>query len=299
MNQIQLKNIYYSIDKKTILENISLTVSTNECLAVTGKNGSGKSTLLRLLAGFLPPAKGEIHRNAQTIGYVPERPPEVLRFTPEEYLKHMGQIAGIDSARLHAHIKQLFSQMGLDKYQAVPLKNLSKGNKQKVNIIQALLNDPEILLMDEPLSGLDADSQKDLEELLKALKNTGITIIFTAHEPGLPEQLADRIIHVHQRKIRESGKSADQTNYRVIEFFVPATASVSVIDAFLQNSTNISEYICHATSLYEVRVISSSCDEMIGQILELGGSLQYVSRPQASTAVLKRYEKTGCRFSAK
>ncbi|MEN1968045.1 ATP-binding cassette domain-containing protein [Lentibacillus sp. N15] len=137
----------------------------NERLAVTGENGSGKSTLIKLIAGFITPTKGKIKRHTQKVSYVPERSPESLRFTPLEYLRDMGKMAGMETNELDSRISELVSQFGIEEYENVRIQRLSKGNKQKVNIMQALLKVPDLLIADEPLSGLDARSQEELATL--------------------------------------------------------------------------------------------------------------------------------------
>ncbi|MEW9677119.1 ABC transporter ATP-binding protein [Lentibacillus sp. L22] len=272
MNLIELINIDFTINKQKVLKDVSLGIRANECIAITGKNGSGKSTLLKLIAGFAVPTIGKINRLTNKISYVPERPPESLRFTPKEYLRHMGKIAGLETKALHSRMNALIRQFGLTEYENVVIHRLSKGNKQKVNIMQALLSNPDIILLDEPLSGLDSRSQEEFVKLLVELKTEGKSIIFTCHEPYLKEQIADRTINVAKQQIKEI---VEGNYFRSIEFSGRST----VFHPFIQNTRDIIDYKCHSSTTYEIKVISTSSDQIVAQIIELGGSLEFVSRP--------------------
>lgn len=283
MNSIELKNIHFNINKQIILEDVSLSIKESECIAITGENGSGKSTLLKIIAGFVPIAKGKVERSLQKIGYVPERPPSLLRFTPIEYLKHMGEIAGLNHNLLDSRIEALILQFGIEAYKNIRIQNLSKGNKQKVNIMQAILNTPELLLLDEPLSGLDPESQKELANILLGLKNEGITIIFTCHESYLQGKIADRTIHVASRQIEEVKEVEIKEYYRSIEFFGAST----IFLPFIQNSVRIINHV-HNDSTHELIVNSSMTDETLREIIALGGSIRYVSRELANLPIIEK-----------
>lgn len=273
MTYIEIKNIDYSLNKRDIFKNASLTINANECIAIIGKNGSGKSTLLRLIAGLILPSKGKIKRNIQVIGYVPEQPPKSLNFTMVEYLKHMGKIAGLKSRMLSLRIEELITQFGVNEYKNTFIKNLSKGNKQKVNIMQALLCTPDLLLLDEPLSGLDINSQKGLLGVLLTFKKEGMVILFTCHGNVLREKLADRTIQLAKQQIQEVVEAELETSYRMIEFFGVPSARLPLI----VNNPSIVDVVRRSSESYEIKVFSTKSDEMISQILELGGSILFVS----------------------
>lgn len=176
-----------------ILQNISFACSNNTVLLVRGKNGSGKSTLLKILAGIIEPTSGKVISSAKKIGYVPEHFPEHLRFRLQEYLLLTASFHGLTGESVHRELSKYINLFGLEPFLRTPLTSCSKGTRQKVGIIQALLIRPDLLLLDEPLTGLDIESQQILIQLLKEEQ---VPIIFTSHEAELIDRLALEILQV-------------------------------------------------------------------------------------------------------
>ncbi|MCG7343228.1 ATP-binding cassette domain-containing protein [Sporosarcina sp. ACRSL] len=198
---------------RLILQDISLSCSNNTKLLIRGKNGSGKSTLLKMLAGITEPTSGQIVRSAQKIGYVPEHFPESLRFTLKEYLLLVSSFQGGSKASIENEISKYIELFGLEAFLDTSLKACSKGTKQKVGIIQALLMKPDLLLLDEPLTGLDAESQQVLIELLNEAQTP---IIFTSHEEALIRNVAKEIFQIETGEITvQSMKAVPKKRIRV------------------------------------------------------------------------------------
>ncbi|MBB3114367.1 ABC-type multidrug transport system ATPase subunit [Paenibacillus phyllosphaerae] len=189
------------------VRDVDLTLHQSEAIALTGPNGSGKSTLLRLIGGLLPLTAGlreQLSDTPLTIGYVPDRFPK-LKFGSREYLAHMGAIQGMPRSQLHSRIEELHALFRLQPdLLHQDLRYYSKGMLQKVNVMQALLTTPDILLLDEPLSGLDAGTQLELLTALQQLQRQGVAIVAVTHEPAFAEQLADRIVTMDQGRLVRS-----------------------------------------------------------------------------------------------
>ncbi|MDM5190431.1 ABC transporter ATP-binding protein [Bacillus sp. DX4.1] len=201
---IELKEIKKKYGKQLILENIYLSIPKGQAVAIIGGNGTGKSTLLKIIAGFIAPTGGTIQRKSDIqIGYVPEHFPEDIRFTLEDYLYHLGRIHGLSKDYLQNKIPVLLKLFHLEHADHSVIKNFSKGMKQKTGIMQALLSDADLLILDEPLSGLDPRSQQELEHVLLTLKQQGLTVLFTCHEKQLLENFADRIVTLANHTIAE------------------------------------------------------------------------------------------------
>ena len=206
MNKImEVTGIEKKYRGKTILENTSLSIFQHQIVALVGSNGSGKSTLLKIIAGLAKPDEGDINRliHPLKIGYVPEVTPADLPFTPEEYLMHMGTIRGMDKQLLRQRIDLLITTFHLQSDTSIKMNHFSKGMKQKMMIIQALLEETDLLILDEPLSGLDPQAQMDVEQLLLALKERGLSIILTCHETKLLENVADRMLLLQNHQVAE------------------------------------------------------------------------------------------------
>ena len=199
---IELKDISKTYYGKVIFEDVNLKIKEGEVTAFVGHNGSGKSTMLKAISGLVRIDRGEIiyDRNYRFF-YVPEKFP-VINLSAIDFLNHMAEIDGIYSKnermeRIHALAKDFYMENMLDK----PIKNLSKGTLQKIGVIQALMSDPEVLVLDEPLSGQDIDSQEVFIKKIENLKKQGKIILLAAHEPELIRALADRVYSIHGCKI--------------------------------------------------------------------------------------------------
>lgn len=227
---LELKEIQKKYDKQLILENIHLSIPKGQAVAIVGGNGTGKSTLLKIIAGFIHPTAGTIYKESNIkIGYVPEQFPEDIRFTLEDYLYHLGRIHGLSKEHLQSKIPSLLGIFHLQHANHSVIRNFSKGMKQRTNIMQALLSDVDILILDEPLSGLDPKSQQKLEHILLALKEQGITILFTCHEKQLLVSFADRIVTIANHTIAEDKLLVTdiiQQEHIYIEATVPHTFSI-------------------------------------------------------------------------
>ncbi|PEY42516.1 ABC transporter ATP-binding protein [Bacillus cereus] len=227
---LELKEIQKAYGKQLILKDIHLSIPKGQAVAIIGGNGTGKSTLLKMIAGFIVPTTGIIHEASNMkIGYVPEHFPEDIRFTLEDYLYHLGRIHGLSKEYLQNKIPSLLEAFHLQHANHSIIRNFSKGMKQKAGIMQALLNDVDVLILDEPLSGLDPQSQKELEHILLTLKEQGLTILFTCHEKQLLENFADRIVTLANHTITADKLLTSDTipkEHIYIEATVPHTFSI-------------------------------------------------------------------------
>jgi ABC-type multidrug transport system ATPase subunit len=212
---------------RAVLRNISLSVRRGEALAVVGPNGSGKSTLLRLATGLVAVDEGRIERPEHPaplrIGYAPDRLPP-LKFTSTEYLLHMGRIRGIPREKLLLQIAELHERFRLAAGPA-RMSEFSKGMVQKVNLMQALLGEPDLLLLDEPLSGLDDRSQRELLVLLEEKKRDGMAIVAATHEPKLAAHLADRCVTLINGELAGEPERSRSSRRRIV-----CTAPDKVLD---------------------------------------------------------------------
>ncbi|MEY9970550.1 ABC-2 type transport system ATP-binding protein [Lysinibacillus sp. RC46] len=204
MNTImEIQNISKQYRGKRIIENATFSICANQIIALVGKNGSGKSTLLKIIAELVDADSGSIvkHRQSLKIGYVPEVTPSHILFTPEEYLYYMGSIQGMAKKQLQQKINELLELFHLQEARNIRIVNFSKGMKQKVMIMQAMLEDTDLLILDEPLSGLDPKAQSDLEETLSILKDKGLSIVLTCHETKLLQHLVDTVLVIQNNKV--------------------------------------------------------------------------------------------------
>lgn len=186
--QIKLEDVSKRYQQNVILKNLDLAIYRGDSIALLGRNGCGKSTLMRLIAQLSPTTTGKVsHERSFKFGYVaPDFPDSLL--TPATLFQQLMAIDQLpDSQKKMAELTEKF---GISDMLKTPISYLSKGSKQKINVIQALLSQPDILLLDEPLSGQDVASQAYFIELIQELNAQGVTIIMCCHEPFLTEALA-------------------------------------------------------------------------------------------------------------
>lgn len=266
---VELEKINKNYLKKQVLRDISLSIEEKQITALLGGNGTGKSTLLRVIAGIEQPSSGRIVYSDKhsRIGYVPERFPKHLRFTPREYLHYMGKISGIPKENLHERIEYYLHRFQLEELNNHRIMELSKGNIQKVGIIQAILNKPDLLILDEPLSGLDYQAQQGLVEVLVELRDEGSSIVLSYHESNIFESAIDRTYYLHNGLISKTDSS--KQSIKLIGVGHMDNANMLEWDGVLHVEEKGNERYLH--------VSAEKCDEILLRILHLQGSIRTVS----------------------
>ncbi|MBC3804027.1 ATP-binding cassette domain-containing protein [Acetobacterium fimetarium] len=259
---ISLNNVSKRFGRSVILDHVNLDIKKGDSIALLGHNGSGKSTLLRMICGLTAVTSGKIESAALKFNYVPEHFPK-LDLTAREFIDALGLIEGLPAATVGAKIRELFHAFYMDEMIDVPVKHLSKGTIQKVAVIQALLQKPDVLLLDEPLSGQDSQSQKTFIKRIKDLNNQGVTVIMSCHEQHLVNQLS----HCAYEIIEKNLFPANLASLKEVEY------DVMVFDA--DPDKNIDSAIMAA----------------IEQLNDFGSRLELIVRSDNSDAVLKQMLK--------
>lgn len=191
---------------RAVLAGVDLEIAAGQVIAVVGTNGSGKSTLLRILARLSRPSSGTLV-GSPSIGYVPDRFPASTRMSALAYLGHLGRISGASDVDVRA--AGLLGRLALAGGPQAPIRQLSKGNAQKVGLAQALLTEPDLLVLDEPWSGLDPAAHGVLGELIVETRQRGASVIFTAHDEELAQPHASQVFRLTDGALRTSAAVAD------------------------------------------------------------------------------------------
>ena len=211
-DELELRNVSKVYPGTTAVENVSFTAGAGEVTGYLGANGSGKSTTFKMIAGLIEPTYGEIlfrgqpierdriaHR--QRLGYVPEEPQLYPHLTGFEYLEMVGQLRGLPERRLAEKINGFLRLLSLYQDRFVPISSYSKGMRQKVLLAAALLHNPDILLLDEPFSGLDVNSALVLRRLIQELAARGKVVLFSSHELEIVERVSSRVVILHKGRV--------------------------------------------------------------------------------------------------
>lgn len=221
----------------TAVDNLSFSVKNGEIYGLLGPNGAGKTTTLKVLVGVLEPKQGTVEvfnipiqnevESKSHIGYVPEEVVLLDSLTPREFFEFTSSIRHLDTNTVNQRLSRLTAAFELLPYFDTPIAALSMGNKQKVAIIAALLHEPKLLILDEPLVGLDARSSKILKELIMFHARKGGAVIFSTHIMEIAEKLCTRVGIISKGKIVSEG-TVDELRKLV------QTAEGSLEDIFLK-----------------------------------------------------------------
>ena len=191
----------------TAVRDVSFSMEAGQVLGYLGPNGSGKTTSIKCMLGLIQPSAGEIKLFGQPahaaqararVGYMPEHPYFYDYLKPTEVLDYVGQLFGIDANTRAKRIPELLERLGLGHAMDRTLRGFSKGMLQRVGIAQSLLNDPDLLVYDEPMSGLDPVGRKELRELLASLREEGRSIFITSHILSDIESICDSVVILNQ-----------------------------------------------------------------------------------------------------
>ncbi len=217
---IELSHIVKKFGDLVAVNDLTLTVSRGEFFAVLGPNAAGKTTTLKILCGLIKPNSGrtlvagfdvqshplEVRRR---LAYVPDFPFLYDKLTPWEFFRFTGQLFQMTEERLQAEARDLVARFNLEPYLNKPIEGLSHGTRQRVAIASALLHDPQVFVIDEPMVGLDPHHSRVVKDLLKRRSQAGMTVFLSTHQLSVAEEMADRIGIMHQGRLIAVG-SADQ-----------------------------------------------------------------------------------------
>ena len=190
MPQIEIRSLGHRYARRGpwVLHDVELTLQDGALVKVTGRNGAGKSTLLRVLAGVVRPVAGTVAGRPAAVGYAPERFPTGQPFTVRRYLRHMARIRGLGRKDAKAAVGTITERLAMTELLRTPLRELSKGAAHKVGVAQAFLAPAELLVLDEPFAGLDAETRGTLTGLITGASRDGAMVVFSDHlqaQPGL------------------------------------------------------------------------------------------------------------------
>ena len=207
------------------VKDVSLEVRRGEIFGFLGPNGAGKTTTLKMLMGLIFPTSGRAEvlglpvpslSAKRRLGYLPESPYFYDYLTPEEFLDFIGALCALPSAERRARADRLIARVGLDHARGRPLRKFSKGMLQRIGIAQALMADPELVILDEPMTGLDPLGRKEVRDLILELRKEGKTIFFSTHILPDVEMTCDRVAIVIGGRLRNVGPLGDLLSARLL-----------------------------------------------------------------------------------
>jgi ABC-2 type transport system ATP-binding protein len=260
---------------RLVLRGLELRVPRGEVFGYLGPNGSGKTTTLKVVTGLLRADQGNIsvlglplqdRAWRQRVGYLPENPYLYDYLTGREYLEYVGRLFGLDRAVRRQRAGELLERVGLSRSADVALRRVSKGMLQRVGLAQALVNDPELVILDEPMSGLDPIGRHLVRKLILELKDAGKTVFFSTHILSDAETLCDRVALLRDGQVVQSGRLSDILTLDIshLEILVSGLSPEQVAAFPDVQYRNLGER-------WRLEVPEASLETIIGQVHRNGG----------------------------
>lgn len=202
--ELQVHDLHKSFDGREVLHGISFSISSGKALGLLGRNGAGKSTTIRILMDVFKADQGNMSMNGKTfhakdynIGYLPEERGLYPKKKVSEQLIYLATLRGMSHGEAKANLKKWLKRLGIEEYENRILDTLSKGNQQKVQLAQTLMCDPDIVILDEPFSGLDPVNSQTLKEVVQEQIQDGKLVIFSSHQMNYVEEFCEDIVILH------------------------------------------------------------------------------------------------------
>ena len=239
---IELIHLVKKFGDLVAVNDVTLTIPRGEFFAVLGPNAAGKTTMLKILAGLMKPSAGGVRVcgfDAQAVpmearrrlAYVPDFPFLYDKLTAWEFFHFIGQLFGMTDTQIETGAKELIARFHLADFANLPLESLSHGTRQRVAIVSALLHQPEVFVIDEPMVGLDPQHARVVKDVFKERSRAGMTVLMSTHELSVAEEMADRIGIINHGKLiavgtREELRKLSGTSGPLEEVFLALTAEV-------------------------------------------------------------------------
>jgi ABC-2 type transport system ATP-binding protein len=209
---VELRNLVKRFGDLVAVNDVSLEVAPGEFFALLGPNAAGKTTTIRMLVGLIRPTSGSAllaGHDVQTeplaarrqLAYVPDFPFLYDKLTPWEFLRFTGQLFRMEEAAIRRRCDELVARFNLEPFMAKTIEGLSHGTRQRVAIVSALLHDPAVFVLDEPMVGLDPHHARVLKDTLRERASQGMTVFISTHQLSIAEEMADRIGIMHQGRM--------------------------------------------------------------------------------------------------
>lgn len=236
--------------KIKVINDVTFKVEAGEVFGIAGPNGAGKTTIFKCILGFIKLTSGSIRifqkpsdhsELKKLLGYLPENPYFYEYLSGFELMKYMGKLHGIKGKLLSKRIDDLLEKVNLTSASKVQLRKYSKGMLQRIGIAQALINDPELIILDEPMSGLDPLGRREVRDLILELKKSGKTVILSSHILSDLEALCDKVCFIFRGKVMKLGSIYDL--YNEIDSEYEAVVQKSNADLSVLEKIDIIKYV--------------------------------------------------------
>lgn len=247
--KLEVKNIYKSFGQKEVLKDVSFSTTSGNALGLLGRNGAGKTTLMRIIMKFFNADSGSVlidgkpfHPENYSIGYLPEERGLYPKKLIGDQLIYLGKLKGLTTQQAKINTQKWLERIGMEEQINKKLNTLSKGNQQKIQLAACLVNNPDIIILDEPFSGLDPVNAMLLKDIVKELVKEGKTVIFSSHQMNYVEEFCNRIALINNGHIVLHDSIYNiKKSYPIDNIYVSFSSSqnISQIQSFINDSAEI------------------------------------------------------------
>ncbi|HNU43031.1 MAG TPA: gliding motility-associated ABC transporter ATP-binding subunit GldA [Cyclobacteriaceae bacterium] len=260
---LQVSNLTKIYGQQKAVNNISFAVQPGEIVGFLGPNGAGKSTTMKISTGYMPPTSGQVLVNGmnvttqslqvrQIVGYLPEHNPLYLDMYVHEYLHFVGKVFALSNRALKSRVGEIIALCGLEREQNKKIEQLSKGYRQRVGLAQALIHNPQVLVLDEPTTGLDPNQILEIRKLIKEI-STSKTVIFSTHIMQEVQAICNRVIVINQGQLVADAAVADLLKSQsqvqlIVEFDTP------IEEQKLAALTGVQQLVIISAGVYKLTV---------------------------------------------
>jgi ABC-2 type transport system ATP-binding protein len=277
---------FLNLKKKTSLEGLSMSVESGEVFGFLGPNGAGKSTTIKLLVGLIFPTAGtarilgksisDISMHAD-IGYLPEQPYFYDYLTAAELLDYFARFHDLSAQDRKERVDRMLKKVGLETARKIQLRKYSKGMLQRVGLAQAILHDPKVVILDEPMSGLDPVGRREVRDIILELKHGGKTVLFSTHILSDAEMLCDRVGVIVGGKLRGVGAPDEIVGLQAqaMEILFEYAGATTGLDGLLSKATQTG-------TRYRMQVPEASLYATMQQLCGMGAKVLSVTQVKAT-----------------
>lgn len=299
---LEVNNVELKYGDFTAVKNLSFTIKPGEIFGLLGTNGAGKTTTFRVIMGLLSPSKGDVlyfgkhvgYHNVDEIGYMIEERSLLTKLTVKELLLFFGQLKSMSKETILKRLDYWLEHFGITEYKDKKVKELSKGNQQKIQFISAIINDPKLLVLDEPFSGLDPINMTQFIDVIRTFQDQGKMIVFSSHQLDHVESFCEKIVVLEKGNVIIEGDIKQvKRDFKKLSVNINADVDIETLETLagvykvVKNSDKVivkiesEEYVdgifdyvksCKNVSLFEVE--QASLSEIF--VAKVGGSREQV-----------------------
>ncbi|WP_028044139.1 ABC transporter ATP-binding protein [Candidatus Stoquefichus massiliensis] len=290
--ELKVNDLHKSFDGNEVLHGVSFSISSGKALGLLGRNGAGKSTTIRILMDVFKANQGEIlmdgqpfHASEYNIGYLPEERGLYPKKKVSEQLIYLAMLRGTTRTQAKNNLKKWLKRLGIEEYENRVLDTLSKGNQQKVQLAQTLMCNPDIVILDEPFSGLDPVNSQILKEVVQEQIEAGKLVIFSSHQMNYVEEFCENIVILHHGQVVLEGNLKQiKKEYGKNRLVLRSTSSQEVFkDILLNKCVNLLKVFEEREEGYIVELLPNvSKKDVLMKLLEFGVDLDVFQVYEAS-----------------